>query len=82
MADGSLTVIDLAAARAVRTIAVSGREEAKTRQQVTIVWSEDGERIYVAETGSDTIAEVDFASGRVLRRLATGDGGDGLAIVG
>ncbi|MGV2496797.1 YncE family protein [Pelagerythrobacter aerophilus] len=82
MADGSLTVIDLATARAVRTIEVSGRQEAEERQQVTIVWSEDGERIYVAETGTDTIAEVDFASGKVLRRLATGDGGDGLAIVG
>ncbi|RXZ63917.1 beta-propeller fold lactonase family protein [Pelagerythrobacter rhizovicinus] len=82
LADGSLTVIDLATARAVRTIPVSGREEAEARQQVTIVWSDDGERIYVAETGSDTIAEVDFASGTVLRRLATGDGGDGLAIVG
>lgn len=82
LADGSLTVIDFATARAVRTIPVSGREEAEARQQVTIVWSDDGERIYVAETGSDTIAEVDFASGTVLRRLATGDGGDGLAIVG
>lgn len=82
LADGSLTVIDLAAARPVRTITVSGREQAEARQQVTIVWSDDGERIYVAETGSDTIAEVDFASGKVLRRLATGDGGDGLAIVG
>lgn len=82
LADGSLTVIDLATARAVRTIPVSGAEEAEARQQVTIVWSDDGERIYVAETGSDTIAEVDFASGKVLRRMATGDGGDGLAIVG
>ena len=81
LADGTLTVIDLAAAKAVRTIAVSSRAEAETRQQVTVVWSDDGSRIYVAETASDTIAEVDYAGGRVLRRLATGDGGDGLAIV-
>lgn len=81
LADGSLTVIDLASAKAVRTIAVSSRAEAEARQQVTIVWSDDGSRVYAAETASDTIAEVDYASGRVLRRLATGDGGDGLAIV-
>ena len=81
LADGTLTVIDLAAAKAVRTIAVSSRAEAEARQQVTVVWSDDGSRIYVAETASDTIAEVDYAGGRVLRRLATGDGGDGLAIV-
>ena len=35
----------------------------------------------MAETGTDTIAEVDYASGRVLRRIAAGEGGDGLAIV-
>ncbi|WP_374405370.1 YncE family protein [Pelagerythrobacter sp.] len=81
LADGSLTVIDLATAKPLRTIAVSSRAEAEDRQQVTIVWSDDGSRVYAAETGSDTIAEVDYASGRVLRRLATGDGGDGLAIV-
>ena len=49
--------------------------------QVTVIWSQDGERIYVAETGEDTVAEVDYASGRVLRRLVAGDGGDGLAIL-
>ena len=82
LADGSLSVIDLATAKLVRTIEVSGREEAQRRFQVTILWSRDGERIYVAETGTDTVAEVDYASGRVLRRLATGEGGDGLAIIG
>ena len=36
-----------------------------------------------AELGwtSDAIAEIDFATGEVLRRLPTGPGGDGLAIV-
>ena len=81
LADGALTVIDLASGQTLRTIAVSSRAEAQERFQVTILWSPDGERIYVAETGTDTVAEVDFASGRVLRRLAVGDGGDGLAIV-
>lgn len=81
MADGSLSVIDLATARLVRTIAVSSSEEAQDRQQVTILWSPDGERVYVAETGTDTVAEVDFASGAVLRRITVGEGGDGLAII-
>ena len=61
---------------------MSGPSEAEARQQVTILWSEDGQRIYAAETGSDTVAEVDYASGKVLRRLKTGEGGDGMAILG
>lgn len=79
--DGSLSVIDLERAEVVRSIAVSGPDAAKERFQVTILWSNDGQRIYVAETASDTIAEVDYASGTVLRRLNAGEGGDGLAIL-
>lgn len=79
--DGGLSVIDLSRAEVVRSIAVGGPEGAQERMQVTVIWSQDGERIYVAETGDDTIAEVDYASGRVLRRLTAGDGGDGLAVL-
>ena len=75
---GDLTVIDTATNGAVRTIPVSGSSDAV---QVTLVFSEDGERLYAAETATDTIAEIDFASGEVLRRLPTGPGGDGLAII-
>ncbi|MDP4539607.1 beta-propeller fold lactonase family protein [Qipengyuania sp. DY56-A-20] len=81
LADGGLTVIDLARAEAIRSIPVAGPEGAQERMQVTVIWSQDGERIYVAETGDDTIAEVDYASGRVRRRLEAGDGGDGLAVL-
>lgn len=81
LAGGALTVIDAQTGEVARTIGVSGPQEAEQRQQVTILWSPDGQRIYVAETGTDTIAEVDFASGKVLRRLDGGDGGDGLAII-
>ncbi|SFP13650.1 YncE family protein [Qipengyuania nanhaisediminis] len=81
LADGGLSVIDTAIGEVVRNIAVSSPEEAQTRFQVTILWSPDGERIYAAETRSDTIAEVDFASGEVLRRLPGEGGGDGLAII-
>ena len=79
--DGGLSVIDLDSAQVVRRIAVSSPEDAEDRFQVTILWSDDGERIYVAETASDTVAEVDYATGEVLRRLPTGDGGDGMAIL-
>jgi YVTN family beta-propeller protein len=79
--DGSLSVIDTATAKVVRTITVSGPAEAQQRFQVTILWSADGKRIYVAETASDTVAEVDYASGTVLRRLKVGEGGDGMAIL-
>ena len=81
LADGGLTVIDLAKGEAMRHIAVSSREEAEARTQVTILWSPDGKRIYAAETRSDTVAEVDFESGRVLRRLPGTGGGDGMAIL-
>lgn len=79
--DGGLSVIDLSTSTVVRSIEVSGEAEAQRRFQVTILWSDDGERVYVAETASDTIAEVDYESGEVLRRIKVGEGGDGLAIV-
>jgi YVTN family beta-propeller protein len=79
--DGSLSVIDTATAKVIRTITVSGPAEAEARFQVTILWSDDGSRIFVAETASNTVAEVDYASGRVLRRLPGGEGGDGMAIL-
>ncbi|ASJ92616.1 hypothetical protein CBR61_11765 [Porphyrobacter sp. CACIAM 03H1] len=79
--EGSLSVIDTASAKVIRTITVSGPAEAEARFQVTILWSADGKRIYVAETASDTVAEVDYAGGTVLRRLKVGEGGDGMAIL-
>ncbi len=81
LADGGLSVIDVATGTLVKSIAVSGPQEAENRAQVTILWSNDGERIYVAETASNTVAEVDYATGKVTRRLSTGEGGDGLAIL-
>ena len=75
--EGGLTVIDTAANSAARSVRVSGEQGP---QQVTLVFSADGERLYAAETATRTVAEVDFASGAVLRRLPSGDGGDGLAV--
>ena len=79
LGSGSLTVIDAATRKAVREIPVSGSQQAG---QVTILFSDDGKRLYAAETGRDTVAEVDLASGQVLRRLPAGRQGDGLAIAG
>ena len=61
----------------VRTVPVSGEEQAR---QVTILFSADGRRLYAAETGRNQVAEIDMATGAVLRRLPTGRNGDGLAI--
>lgn len=75
--NGGLSVIDTTTNEVVRSIPVSGSQGAA---QVTLVFSEDGSRLYAAETATNTIAEIDFASGEVLRRLPTGEGGDGLAV--
>ena len=77
LGDGSLTVIDARTRARVRDISVSGSGEAR---QVTILFSAAGARLYAAETGRDRVAEVALESGRVLRRLAAGAQGDGLAI--
>jgi DNA-binding beta-propeller fold protein YncE len=77
LGNGGLTVIDARSRKAVRDVPVSGTEAAA---QVTILFSADGKRLYAAETGRDQVAEVDLASGRVLRRLKAGKQGDGLAI--
>lgn len=82
LADAALSGIDLARGEKTSVIALDDRAKAEKRQQVTVIWSPDGSRLYVAETGTDTIAEVDYVSGKVLRRFEGGDGGDGLAIVG
>ncbi len=77
IASGNLSVIDAATRKLVRTMKVSGEQAAG---QVTILFSADGKRIYAAETGRDQIAEIDFESGEVLRRIPVGKNGDGLAI--
>jgi YVTN family beta-propeller protein len=73
--DGTLSVIDTRSRKVSRTVRVSGGQAAA---QVTILFARDGRRLFVAETGTDTVAEVDLSSGRVLRRLPAGDAGDGL----
>jgi DNA-binding beta-propeller fold protein YncE len=74
---GTLNLFDERAQKPLRTIRLSGE---RTALQVTLQFSKDGKRIFVAETGRNTIAEVDLASGQVRRRIPAGKGGDGLAI--
>lgn len=74
---GCLTIIDSSTRAVAQTIPVSGEESAR---QVTILFSADGRRLYAAETGRNQVAEIDMASGAVLRRLDAGRDGDGLAI--
>ncbi len=78
LADGALSVIDIASRTLERTIKISGLQDT---MQVTIVFSPDGSRIYAAETGINKIAEIDFESGKLLGRLSGGSQGDGLAII-
>lgn len=74
---GTLSVFDVEMRKPLRTITLSGAREAV---QVTVLFSRDGERLYVAESGRNAIIEVDLASGRVLRRIAAGKNADGLGI--
>ena len=77
LSTGTLNRFDVATRQALPAIRVSGDPRA---MQVTLTYSRDGRRLYVAETMKDTIAELDPNSGQVLRRIAAGRNGDGLAI--
>ncbi|MCA0210021.1 MAG: beta-propeller fold lactonase family protein [Proteobacteria bacterium] len=77
IAAGTISLFDAGTRALLKTIKVSG-EEAKG--QVTLLFSADSKRLYAAETGHDKVAEIDVASGNVLRRIAAGKNGDGLAI--
>jgi DNA-binding beta-propeller fold protein YncE len=78
LGNGGLSVINTGTHQIARSPPVSGGSESG---QVTLVFSDDGSRLYAAETATDTIAEIDFLSGSVLRRLSAGEGGDGLAVI-
>lgn len=74
---GSVTLIDAQSHAVLRSFDISGEQAAA---QVTLIWSNDGTRLYAAETARDTVAEIDVATGKVLRRIAVGKNGDGLAV--
>ena len=74
---GTISLFDAETRAPVRTIKVS---EGDAARQVTLLFSPDSKRLYAAETGVDKVAEIDVVTGTVLRRLAAGKQGDGLAI--
>ena len=74
---GTISLFDAATRAPVKVIAVS---EGDAARQVTLLWSRDSKRLYAAETGVDKVAEIDVATAKVLRRIAAGKNGDGLAI--
>ena len=77
LTDGTISVINVGTRQVERTIKLSGKRESG---QVTLLFSEDGSRLYAAETGINKIAEIDFKSGELIGRLSAGSQGDGLAI--
>lgn len=74
---GTIGLFDAERHVPIRTISVSDDGAAG---QVGLLFSPDSTRLYAAETARDTVAEIDVASGKVVRRFAVGDEGDGLAI--
>lgn len=74
---GSVTLIDAASHVVLRSFPVSGESAAG---QVTLIWSADGKRLYAAETARNMVAEIDVTTGKLLRRIAVGKNGDGLAL--
>lgn len=78
LGDGALGIFDVATRTAKEDIVISGNADAR---QVTILFSPDGRKLYAAETGPDTVAEIDMSAGKVLRRFKVGADGDGLGII-
>lgn len=78
LGDGALGLFDVDTRLPKGTIKLGGSRESA---QVTILFSLDGRRLYVAETGLDRIAEVDMVEGKLIRHMAAGKNSDGLGIV-
>lgn len=74
---GTLGVYSVPRRQLLRTISVSGAIDAI---QVTSIFADSDERVLVAETGRNTVAELEVREGKVVRRYVVGKGGDGVAI--
>lgn len=74
---GTLNRFDVETRKPLPAIRLSGDRAAL---QVTVLFARKKPLLYVAETGRDSVAEIDLVSGTVIRRLPTGRNGDGLAI--
>ena len=78
LGDGNLSLFDQETRKSIGEISISGQRETG---QVTLLFSEDGQRLYVAETGINKIAEIDMQKKQLVGRLSGGTNGDGLAII-
>ena len=78
LGDGALGLFDVTTRKSIGEIIVSGSADSR---QVTILFSPDGSMLYAAETGPDTIAEIDMIASKVSRRFKVGADGDGLGII-
>lgn len=74
---GTVSLFDVATRQPLRTLPVSGSRKA---MQVTLAFFRGGRRLLVAETGQDTVAELDTRSGAIVRRIPVGRNGDGMAV--
>lgn len=75
--DGTISIVRTADARLIRTLRVPGGAGSEL---VTLLFSDDGRRLYAALTKTNRIAEFSFPDGRLIGQLAVGVQGDGLAI--
>lgn len=71
-----VVLLDSATRKPVATVELAA---AGYRVPVTMLFSPDGKRLWVAATGSEAVAEIDASNWTIVRRLAAGKGADGLA---
>ena len=69
----SLRLVDLETETQNTRIKLEGRPEG-------IAWSTDGKRLFVSEAGAGSIAEINPARGKILRRITTGRYPGGIAL--
>ena len=71
-----VTIVD---ARTRKPVATVDLGKAGYKAPVTMLFSPDGKRLWVAATGSAAVAEIDTARWIIVRKFAAGQGADGLA---
>jgi DNA-binding beta-propeller fold protein YncE len=69
---GAVVILDAAGKKVSKEIALNGSPKG-------LAWSADG-KLYVAESGAQSVAEVDVAGGKVARRFTTGRYPGGVAV--
>lgn len=77
LADGAIGLFDVQTVAPRKQIKISGSQDSG---QVTLLFSDNGKRLYAAETGLNRIAEIDMETGKLIGRLPAGKNGDGLGI--